>query len=144
MANVHTSSTGRSFRSYWLCSIPYLYCSPGGFSGKVVSGGLVILVFIAIQKNRNHRKDLSSDGEYSCAYYHLDHHQRIDKPAAEHKADANRQRIIFHLSFWATIGQASVKTVYAYLGYYNVCHLGGEIKNPERIFQEVFLFQLVA
>jgi fructoselysine transporter len=27
-------------------------------------------------------------------------------------------------------GQACVKTIYSYLGYYNVCHLGGEIKNP--------------
>lgn len=27
-------------------------------------------------------------------------------------------------------GQAFVKTVYSYLGYYNVCHLGGEIKEP--------------
>src|SRR5882757_2081586 len=29
-----------------------------------------------------------------------------------------------------TFGQACVKTVYSYLGYYNVCHLGGEIKDP--------------
>lgn len=27
-------------------------------------------------------------------------------------------------------GQACIKSVYSYLGYYNVCHLGGEIKNP--------------
>ena len=27
-------------------------------------------------------------------------------------------------------GQACVKTVYSYLGYYNVCHLGSEIKDP--------------
>ena len=29
-------------------------------------------------------------------------------------------------------GQACVKTVYSYLGYYNVCHLGSEINNPQR------------
>ncbi len=29
-------------------------------------------------------------------------------------------------------GQACVKTVYSYLGYYNVCHLGGEINHPGR------------
>ncbi|MES2431925.1 MAG: APC family permease [Bacteroidota bacterium] len=29
-------------------------------------------------------------------------------------------------------GQACVKTIYSYLGYYNVCHLGGEIKNPAK------------
>lgn len=32
----------------------------------------------------------------------------------------------------AGLGQASVKTIYCYLGYYNVCHLGGEIQRPER------------
>ena len=34
--------------------------------------------------------------------------------------------------FSFVFGQACVKTVYSYLGYYNVCHLGGEIKNPEK------------
>ncbi len=29
-------------------------------------------------------------------------------------------------------GDALTKVVYCYLGYYNVCHLGAEIKNPER------------
>jgi fructoselysine transporter len=32
----------------------------------------------------------------------------------------------------AGLGQASVKTIYCYLGYYNVCHLGGEIQRPAR------------
>ncbi|MEP7165124.1 MAG: APC family permease [Ferruginibacter sp.] len=27
-------------------------------------------------------------------------------------------------------GQACVKTIYSYLGYYNVCHLGSEIRDP--------------
>ena len=33
---------------------------------------------------------------------------------------------------WMVLGQASTKTIYCYLGYYNVCHLGAEIKQPER------------
>jgi fructoselysine transporter len=32
--------------------------------------------------------------------------------------------------FAAALGAASIKSVYSYLGYYNVCHLGSEIKNP--------------
>ncbi len=35
-------------------------------------------------------------------------------------------------AFAAALGFASVKSVYSYLGYYNVCHLGGEIKNPQK------------
>ncbi|HRG87578.1 MAG TPA: amino acid permease, partial [Chitinophagales bacterium] len=35
-------------------------------------------------------------------------------------------------AFFLGLGQASIKTVYSFLGYYNVCHLGGEIQQPER------------
>lgn len=35
-------------------------------------------------------------------------------------------------AFAAALGFASVKSVYSYLGYYNVCHLGGEIVNPKK------------
>ncbi|KAB7726116.1 amino acid permease [Rudanella paleaurantiibacter] len=35
--------------------------------------------------------------------------------------------------WWAAgLGAASVKTIYCYLGYYNVCHLGSEIRKPGR------------
>ncbi len=40
----------------------------------------------------------------------------------------------FHLSslWFAGLGSAMVSTVYSYWGYYNICHLGGEIRNPEK------------
>lgn len=38
----------------------------------------------------------------------------------------------FRFLFSAVLGQASLKAVYSYLGYYNVCHLGSEIKRPEQ------------
>ena len=49
----------------------------------------------------------------------------------------------FRGAFWIAMGHASGKTVYSYLGYYNVCHLGGEIMNPQKniprsIFISVF------
>jgi amino acid transporter len=34
--------------------------------------------------------------------------------------------------FFVALGQASIKSIYSYLGYYNVCHLGGEIINPQK------------
>lgn len=40
--------------------------------------------------------------------------------------------LTINAAFAAAIGFASVKTVYSYLGYYNVCHLGGEIINPSK------------
>ena len=40
----------------------------------------------------------------------------------------------------AAMGQAAVKTIYSYLGYYNVCHLGGEIETPQRVIpRSIFL-----
>jgi amino acid transporter len=42
--------------------------------------------------------------------------------------------------FSAAMGQATVKTIYSYLGYYNVCHLGGEIREPQRVIpRSIFL-----
>jgi len=41
-------------------------------------------------------------------------------------------RLSFNYAFVAAIGFASVKSVYSYLGYYNVCHLGSEIINPSK------------
>jgi fructoselysine transporter len=32
----------------------------------------------------------------------------------------------------AALGHGTVQTVYSYLGYYNVCNLGGEMKNPQK------------
>lgn len=42
------------------------------------------------------------------------------------------QGLTFNHAFAAALGFASVKTVYSYLGYYNVCHLGGEIVQPQK------------
>lgn len=33
---------------------------------------------------------------------------------------------------WNMLGAALLPTVYSYLGYYNVCHLGAEVRDPER------------
>jgi fructoselysine transporter len=38
----------------------------------------------------------------------------------------------FSPAFFAGLGIASTKTIYSFLGYYNVCHLGSEIKQPEK------------
>ena len=50
----------------------------------------------------------------------------------------------FKGAFWVALGQASGKTVYSYLGYYNVCHLGGEIMKPEKnIPRSIFISVVV-
>jgi fructoselysine transporter len=46
------------------------------------------------------------------------------------------------LSF--AFGQACVKTIYSYLGYYNVCHLGGEIENPQHNIPKSMFISIIA
>jgi amino acid transporter len=99
---------------------------------KIISGSLVILVFILLYRK------IETIGKISVVMgtivvltilwiiiSGLMHQQHPVKllPAGEES--------FFTYAFWAAVGLGSVKTVYSYLGYYNVCHLGGEIKRPE-------------
>jgi amino acid transporter len=38
----------------------------------------------------------------------------------------------FSLVWFAGLGSAMISTIYSYWGYYNICHLGGEIRDPEK------------
>lgn len=38
----------------------------------------------------------------------------------------------FSWLFFAGLGSAMVSTIYTYWGYYNICHLGGEIREPQK------------
>ncbi len=98
---------------------------------KAVSGGLVILVFLLLYRK------IETIGRISVAMGTVvvltilwiiisglsNRHEAVNiLPGG--------QDSFFSYAFWGAVGHASVKTVYAFLGYYNVCHLGGEIKNP--------------
>jgi fructoselysine transporter len=49
----------------------------------------------------------------------------------------------FSFIFFAGLGSASVQTIYTFLGYYNVCNLGGEIKEPEKNIPRSILISIV-
>lgn len=49
----------------------------------------------------------------------------------------------FSWAFWAVLGQASVHTMYSYLGYYNVNHLGGEIRNPQKNIPRAIFISII-
>ena len=44
--------------------------------------------------------------------------------------------------FFAGLGSASVNTVYTYLGYYHICNLGAEIRQPERVIPQTILISI--
>ena len=50
----------------------------------------------------------------------------------------------FSWIFFAGLGHASVQAIYSYLGYYNVCNLGGEMKNPERNIPRAIFLSILA
>lgn len=43
---------------------------------------------------------------------------------------------------FVALGKASLNAVYSYLGYYNVCHLGGEIKDPAKNIPKSILLSI--
>jgi fructoselysine transporter len=45
--------------------------------------------------------------------------------------------------FFAGLGHATVQTIYTYLGYYDVCNLGGEVKNPERNIPRAIFISII-
>jgi fructoselysine transporter len=101
--------------------------------GKILSGGLVILLVILLYRR------IQTIGKISVLLWigvvatllwliwggltHFDAKLAFDFPPGA-----------FHISWlwFAALGSAMVKTVYTYWGYYNICNLGGEIREPER------------
>lgn len=103
------------------------------WQSKLISGGVVVLIVILLFRK------IEAIGKISVVLWVIVigtivwiigggvAHGNFLKPLA----DLN-QNLTVNYAFVAAIGYASVKTVYSYLGYYNVCHLGGEIINPSK------------
>src|SRR5205085_824650 len=98
---------------------------------KMVSGSLVLLLIALLYRN------IKSIGRISVVLWiitggtiiwlilsgipHFNAAQAFDL----HLDSFSSSSLLF-----VALGQASLKSVYSYLGYYNVCHLGAEIKDP--------------
>src|SRR6201984_2312488 len=104
-----------------------------GWQAKAVSGGLVILLVILLYRR------ITTIGKISLLLWvgvvstllwliwggmrHFDAKMAFDFPPGA-----------FSLSWvwFAGLGSAMVSTIYSYWGYYNICNLGGEIREPEK------------
>ena len=114
------------------------------WEAKAVSGGLIILLVILLYRR------IETIGKISVLLWvgvvgtmlwliwggvsHFNPKLAFDFPQGA-----------FHLStvWFAALGAAMINTVYSYWGYYNICHLGGEIRDPEKniprgIFLSIF------
>jgi len=103
------------------------------WEAKAISGGLVVFLVILLYRR------IETIGKISVLLWigvmgvmlwliwggmqHFNPRTAFDFPAGA-----------FSLSslWFAGLGSAMVSTVYAYWGYYNICHLGSEIKDPQR------------
>lgn len=47
-------------------------------------------------------------------------------------------------AFWVGLGGASTFAIYDYLGYQNVCYLGGEIKDPVRVIPRAIIYSILS
>jgi fructoselysine transporter len=100
---------------------------------KALAGGLVILLVILLYRR------ITTIGKISVLLWigvvgtmlwliwggvrHFDSKLAFDFPPGAFQ---------FSSVWFAGLGAAMLSTVYSYLGYYNICHLGGEIRDPER------------
>ena len=49
---------------------------------------------------------------------------------------------LLNVVFWAGLGHATLYALYANWGYYNVCYLGGEIRDPGRVIPRAILLSI--
>ena len=103
------------------------------FMSKAISGGVVILIIALLYRK------IEDVGKISVVLWAAViltllwiigggiAHGNFLKPIA-----SINDGLTVNYAFVTAIGFASVKSVYSYLGYYNVCHLGGEIVNPQK------------
>lgn len=100
---------------------------------KALSGGLVIFMVFLLYRN------IRSIGKLSVVLWVITGGTLIWLIASGIPSFNLRQALpqdfggdTWSILFSAAMGQAAQKAVYSYLGYYNVCHLGAEIRDPQR------------
>lgn len=112
----------------------YIFTDLGLVGQKVVSGALVLVLMLLLYRR------ITTVGKISLFLWigvigtiiwliwggvtHFDASLAFDYPPGAWDLS---------WAFFAGLGAATVKTIYTYLGYYNVCHLGGEVREPEKI-----------
>ncbi|MEO5651055.1 MAG: amino acid permease [Ginsengibacter sp.] len=122
------ASAAIGFAQYFSFLVPLT-----GFTQKMVSGSVVILIVVLLYRK------IEAIGKISVLLWSgviITMFWIIGGGIANGNFLAPIQNINSGLTldyaFVTAIGFASVKSVYSYLGYYNVCHLGSEIKNPSK------------
>ncbi|MEO6844401.1 MAG: amino acid permease [Ginsengibacter sp.] len=122
------ASAAIGFAKYFSFLVPLNF-----FTEKLVSGGVVILIVILLYRKIDVIGKISIflwSGVIITMFWIISGgivHGNFLAPIRNINSGLS-----VDYAFVTAIGFASVKSVYSYLGYYNVCHLGSEIKNPSK------------
>ncbi|KAA5536370.1 amino acid permease [Taibaiella lutea] len=120
------ASAAIGFATYFSYLLPLNF-----YTSKIVSGSVVVLIVLLLYRKIEDIGKISVllwSGVLITLFWIIGGgivHGNFLSPI-KHINDG----LSLNYAFITAIGFSSVKTVYSYLGYYNVCHLGGEIKNP--------------
>jgi amino acid transporter len=122
------ASAAIGFAKYFSYLVPLT-----SFTEKIVSGSVVVLIIILLYRKIEAIGKISVflwSGVIITMFWIIGGgiaHGNFSTPVKNINSGLS-----IDYAFLTAIGYASVKSVYSYLGYYNVCHLGGEIKNPSK------------
>ncbi|PUZ23339.1 amino acid permease [Chitinophaga parva] len=132
LAPLVMASAAIGFSQYAAYLLPKMTPFTAGLVQRLISGSVVILVVILLYRK------IETIGKISVAMWigvlgtmawvigcGVAHGNFLEP--IRHMND----NLVVNKAFAGALGYASVKTIYCYLGYYNVCHLGSEIKKPE-------------
>ena len=78
---------------------------------------------------------LTMVGILAFGFPHFDARRAFDFPA---------EAFTFSRPFFLGLGGASLISVYNYLGYYDVCYIGDEVREPARVIPRSILFSIAA
>lgn len=115
------------------------------FAQKAISGSVVLLIFILLYRN------IKQIGKISVFMWvavigtmlWLIIGGAIHFDAQKAFGDMSEGPEFLSSIFFVGLGHAMLKTVYSYLGYYNVCHLGGEIAQPEKVIPKSIFISII-
>jgi fructoselysine transporter len=110
---------------------------------KMVSGTLVLLLITLLYRN------IKSIGKISVVLWVITGGtilwliiSGLGSFNAAQAFDFNFEGFDSSALLFVALGKSSLNAVYSYLGYYNVCHLGGEIKGPEKNIPKSILISI--
>jgi len=140
-APLSVASGAIGFANYFHYLVPSLTDQGVHLCAAAVPLGLVLLLYRRIRAVGNLSVVLLAGVLLGCFWIvgsglpHLSPAHIFDFPP-----NAFRQ----NWAFWAGLGNATLYALYDYFGYYNVCYLGGEIRDPGRVIPRAILFSIIA